>query len=68
MGDVHRVLVDDATGWETFRPDRRASGGGLCRPVSFEAFAPEVHASSDPEGDLRRSMEFIRSRLAAKAA
>jgi predicted xylose isomerase-like sugar epimerase len=36
--------------------------------VSFEAFAPETHASKDPVGDLRRSMDFIRAQVALQAA
>jgi 2-keto-myo-inositol isomerase len=42
--------------------------GGYAGPVSFECFAPEVHALADPGRAIGASFEFIRSELAAKAA
>ena len=68
MGDVHRVLVDERDRLGNLDQIAALRAAGYAGPVSFEAFAPSVHASADPEGDLRASMDFIRSRLAAKAA
>ena len=68
MGDAHRVLVDERDRLGNLDQIAALAAAGYAGPVSFEAFAPSVHASADPEADLRASMDFIRSRLAAKAA
>jgi 2-keto-myo-inositol isomerase len=68
MGDVHRVLVDERDRLGNLDQIAALQAAGYAGPVSFECFAPSVHASSDPEADLGASMDFIRSRLAAKAA
>jgi 2-keto-myo-inositol isomerase len=54
LGNVAQLRALQAAGWHG--------------PVSFEAFAPETHASQDPVGDLRRSMDFIADQMALKAA
>lgn len=68
MGDVHRVLVDERDRLGNLDQIAAIQAAGYAGPVSFECFAPSVHASADPARDLGASMEFIRSRLAAKAA
>jgi 2-keto-myo-inositol isomerase len=68
MGDVHRVLVDERDRLGNLDQIAALQAAGYAGPVSFECFAPQVHASADPAGGLRASMDFIRSRLAAKAA
>jgi 2-keto-myo-inositol isomerase len=68
MGDTHRVLVDEGDRLGNLSQIAELRAAGYTGPVSFEAFAPSVHASTDPEGDLRRSMEFIRSHMAAEIA
>ena len=68
MGDAHRVLVDERDRLGNLDQIAALQAAGYAGPVSFECFAPSVHASADPAGDLRASMDFIRSRLAAKAA
>jgi 2-keto-myo-inositol isomerase len=68
MGDEHRVLVDERDRLGNLEQIAALVAAGYAGPVSFEAFAPSVHASADPAGDLKASMEFIRSRLAARAA
>ena len=68
MGDAHRVLVDERDRLGNVAQIAALGSAGYAGPVSFEAFAPSVHASADPAGDLGASMDFIRSRLAAKAA
>jgi 2-keto-myo-inositol isomerase len=64
MRDGHRVLVDAADRLGNVAQIRALREGGYRGPVSFEAFAPEVHESVDPAGDLSKSIEFIRSHLA----
>jgi len=68
MGDRHRVLVDGADRLDNLGQLWALEAAGYRGPVSFEAFAPETQAEPDPAAALRRSMEFIRSRLAAQAA
>ncbi len=68
MGDVDRVLVDERDRLGNLDQIAALEAAGYAGPVSFECFAPSVHASGDPARELRASMEFIRSRLAAKAA
>jgi 2-keto-myo-inositol isomerase len=68
IGDVDRVLVDERDRLGNIDQIAALGAAGYKGPVSFEAFAPYVHASADPERDLRASMDFIRSHLAAKAA
>ncbi len=68
MTDAHRGLVD--------RNDRLGNcdqiaaliAGGYDGPLSFEAFAPEVHALADPKSALLASMAFIRAEVQAHAA
>ena len=54
LGNLRQIAELRAAGWNG--------------PLSFEAFAPETHAAADPVGDLRASMEFMRSHLAARTA
>lgn len=68
MADKHRVLVDGADRLGNVDQLRRLEAAGYAGPVSFECFAPEVHALADPVAAIRRSMEFIRSEMSAKAA
>ncbi|MGQ0564625.1 MAG: TIM barrel protein [Gemmobacter sp.] len=68
MSDAHRILVDGADRLGNLDQIARLAALGWSGPVSFEAFAPEVHASTDPKADLSASMQFIREGLARKAA
>jgi 2-keto-myo-inositol isomerase len=68
MTDAHRVLVTDADRLGNVAQLRALEAAGYAGPVSFEAFAPEVHALADPAAEIARSFEFIRSRLAEMAA
>ena len=68
MADRHRVLVDGADRLGNLDQLATLQAAGWRGPVSFECFAPEVHAATDPVGALRRSMDIIAARLAAKAA
>jgi 2-keto-myo-inositol isomerase len=68
MRDPHRVLV--TTGDRLGNIDQIAAlqAAGWNGSVSFEAFAPEVHALADPGAALEQSMQTIREGLAARAA
>ncbi len=68
MGDRHRVLVDGRDRLGTLEQLRALTAAGWRGPVSFEAFAPEVHALPDPADALRRSMDHVREGLARAAA
>jgi 2-keto-myo-inositol isomerase len=68
MTDAHRVLVDRADRLGNIDQLARLAELGWSGPVSFEAFSPEVHASTDPKADLSASIDFIRDSLARKAA
>jgi 2-keto-myo-inositol isomerase len=68
MADRHRILVDEADRLGNVTQIEALARAGYRGPVSFEAFAPGVHASADPVRDIGQSIEFIRSRLAARAA
>ena len=68
MTDAHRVLVDAADRLGNTAQVAALAEAGYAGPVSFECFAPEVHDLADPAGAIRRSMDFIRSEAARKAA
>jgi 2-keto-myo-inositol isomerase len=68
MTDAHRVLVTERDRLGNVQQLRALEAAGWHGAVSFEAFAPETHASKDPVGDLRRSMDFIRAQVALQAA
>jgi 2-keto-myo-inositol isomerase len=63
MRDPHRVLVsaDDRIG--NIEQLRALRAGGYEGAASFEPFAASVHASSDIEADLRKSIDFIKMGL-----
>ncbi|MCG6903615.1 MAG: TIM barrel protein [Rhodobacter sp.] len=67
MRDEHRVLVDrdDRLGNLAQIEDLRRAG--YTGPISFEPFAPSVHALADPAAALAGSFDFISSRLAELA-
>lgn len=68
MTDAQRGLVgtDDRLG--NINQLRDLQRAGFAGPVSFEAFAPDVHAIADPVKALRTSMDFMRTSLTANAA
>ena len=68
MGDGHRVLVDERDRLGNVPQIEALARAGYSGPVSFECFAPQVHAAADPAEGLRASMDFIRLRVAAMAA
>lgn len=61
MLDAHRGLVDAADRLENAAQLRALLADGYDGPVSFEPFAPELHARDDIETALRVSMELLRA-------
>lgn len=68
MQDAHRVLVTEGDRLGNIAQIAALQGLGWNGPVSFEAFAPEVHGYTDPKARLAASFAFIRDGLARKAA
>ncbi|MDP5220002.1 TIM barrel protein [Ruegeria sp. 2205SS24-7] len=68
MIDAHRVLVDADDRLGNLPQLRALQMAGYEGPVSFEAFAPEIHNMTQPAEALARSQEFITSHLARRAA
>jgi 2-keto-myo-inositol isomerase len=59
MTDAHRVLVDQHDVLGNVEQLRALQAAGYSGPVSYESFAPSVHALSDPASALRASMEHL---------
>lgn len=68
MTDAHRVLVDGADRLGNIDQIAALQALGYGGPVSFEAFAPQVHASTQPQADLAASIQFIREAMQKRAA
>lgn len=68
MRDSHRVLVDAQDRLDNVGQIAALRAAGYTGAISFEPFAPSVHALTDFVGPLRKSMEFITAGVAAKAA
>lgn len=68
MADRHRVLVDERDRLGNIPQLAALSAEGYRGPVSFECFAPEVHAMPDPAAAIAASIRFIESRLALAPA
>ncbi|WP_112322510.1 TIM barrel protein [Oceanibium sediminis] len=63
MTDAHRVLVDAGDRLGNIDQLRVLRAAGYDGPASFEAFAPEVHALTDPASALAASKSFIETRM-----
>lgn len=68
MTDSHRILVDGADRLGNINQMAALQALGFDGPVSFEAFAPQVHSSTAPLADLAASIQFIRQGMAREAA
>ncbi len=68
MTDAHRILVDRADRLGNIEQIAALQALGFGGPVSFESFAPQVHASATAKADLAASIQFIREAMAQKAA
>ena len=67
MRDPHRTLVDARDLIDNAGQVRALVAGGYRGPVSFEPFAPEVHARSDIAAALRDSMDHLAQAVARPA-
>ena len=67
MTDAHRILVNGADRLGNIDQIKALQALGFNGPVSFEAFAPEVHAATTLDADLVASIQFIREGVARKA-
>ena len=68
MTDAHRVLVDQDDRLGNIAQLRALRAQGYTGPASFECFAPQIHALTDPTAALAGSIAFITAQLSAKAA
>lgn len=66
--DEHRVLVDANDRLGNVDQIAKMLALGYTGPISMEAFSPLTHAMADPAAEIAKSFEFIRNRLASKAA
>ncbi|GIL01329.1 MAG: hypothetical protein BroJett030_12280 [Alphaproteobacteria bacterium] len=63
MRDAHRVLVDGEDRIGNVEQIAALIDGGYAGPLSFEPFAPAVHALADPGPALSASIAHLRSAL-----
>lgn len=68
MTDAHRGLVDQKDRLGNLDQIQRLKTDGYTGPFSFEAFAPDVHAMTDPTNALSASTAFINLNTAQRAA
>jgi 2-keto-myo-inositol isomerase len=68
MADAHRILVDKNDRLGNIAQIEALVAAGYVGPISFEAFAQEIHDLEYPVAALRASIDYIRARLTAKAA
>jgi len=68
LRDRHRGLVSAQDRLGSIEQARVLLGQGYAGPLSFEPFAPELHALEHPETGIRDSMEFVRKQLLEEAA
>ena len=64
MTDAHRILVDGSDRLGNIAQIKALHDAEWTGPISYEAFAPQTHASTTPAQDLRVSMDFIAAGLA----
>jgi 2-keto-myo-inositol isomerase len=60
MRDAHRVLVTKGDRLGNIEQIKALQTAGYTGPVSYEAFAPEIHALANAEAALQDSMALIR--------
>ncbi|MBW8283735.1 MAG: TIM barrel protein, partial [Rhizobium sp.] len=61
LRDSHRVLVDSDDRLDNVGQIRALRAAGYSGPLSFEPFAPSVHALTDPRAAVRESIDYIRA-------
>ena len=67
MQDAHRVLVDQNDRLGNIAQLEQLIDAGYDGPMSFEPFAPEIHALGAPAAALAESFKFITDRLTETA-
>ncbi|MEO8241064.1 MAG: TIM barrel protein [bacterium] len=65
MRDPHRILVGAGDMLSNVEQIRALVAAGYAGPISYEPFAPGVHALRDPTAALAASIDFIRKGVAA---
>ena len=65
MQDGHRILVDSHDRLGNIDQIRALIDAGYAGAFSYEPFSQLVHAFSDPEKEMRASMDYIRAAVAA---
>lgn len=68
MEDEHRVLVDEDDRLGNIDQIQTLIDMGYSGPISYECFSPKTHELADPYTEIKRSIEFISSKLRARAA
>ena len=63
LQDSHRGLVDAGDRLDAAGQMGALVAGGYAGPVSFEPFAPEVHALANPAPAIQASMDYLATRL-----
>lgn len=61
MLDCHRVLVDGSDRLGNVNQIEALIAAGFDGPISFECFAPEVHALAKPLAAIGKSMTYLRN-------
>lgn len=61
--DARRILIDENDRVRNVEQIAALLDGGYDGPFSFECTAPDIHNSSEVETEIRRSFEFISSRM-----
>ncbi len=64
MSDAHRVLVEQHDVLGNVEQIRALQAAGYSGPISYEAFAPSVHALPDPGAALKSSMAYLSTETA----
>jgi 2-keto-myo-inositol isomerase len=68
LEDEHRVLVDADDRLDTVTQICSLTEAGYEGPISYECFSPLTHDLADPYSEIKRSFEFISSRVLSMAA
>jgi 2-keto-myo-inositol isomerase len=68
MEDEHRVFVDENDRLGNIEQISALLAAGYTGAISFECFSPQTHALVDPYTEIKRSFDYISSRIRAIAA
>jgi len=65
LTDAHRIFVDGDDRLGNTAQIRALLDGGYTGPLSFELFAPEVHALAEPADAILESIQYLKSSIRA---